>query len=71
MVANAEKISTGELPVSELGVSAPDKKTFVIELEQLCIKCGYAVKLLPTAALMTLLMIGCHLVAHGLKKASE
>ena len=36
MVANAEKISTGELPVSELGVSAPDKKTFVIELEQPC-----------------------------------
>ena len=30
MVANAEKISTGELPVSELGVSEPDKKTFVI-----------------------------------------
>ncbi|MBQ9868701.1 MAG: hypothetical protein IJM32_03500 [Ruminococcus sp.] len=38
---------------------------------QLCVKCGYAVKLLPTAALMTLLMIGCHLVAQGLKKASE
>ena len=36
MVANAEKISTGELPVSELGVSAPDKKAFVIELEQPC-----------------------------------
>jgi multiple sugar transport system substrate-binding protein len=36
MVANAEKISIGELPVSELGVSAPDKKTFVIELEQPC-----------------------------------
>ena len=34
MVANAEKISTEELPVSEPGVSAPDKKTFVIELEQ-------------------------------------
>ena len=28
-------------------------------------------KLLPTAALMILLMIGCHLVAEGLKKASE
>ena len=34
MVENAEEISTGELPVSELGVSAPDKQTFVIDLEQ-------------------------------------
>ena len=40
-------------------------------LGQLCVKCGYAVKLLPAAALMTQLMIGCHLVAQGLKKASE
>lgn len=36
MVENAEEISTGELPVSELGVSAPDKQTFVIDLEQPC-----------------------------------
>ena len=28
-------------------------------------------KLIPTAALMVLLMIGCHLVAEGLKKAAE
>ena len=36
MIANSAKISIGELPVSELGVSAPDKKTFVIKLEQPC-----------------------------------
>ena len=28
-------------------------------------------KLLPTAAIMILLMVGCHLVAEGLKKATE
>ena len=31
----------------------------------------HSYKLLPTAALMVLLMIGCHLVAEGLKKAAE
>lgn len=35
-VKNALKVSTGKMPVSELGVSAPDHKTFVIELEQSC-----------------------------------
>ncbi|MBQ7187036.1 MAG: peptide ABC transporter substrate-binding protein [Ruminococcus sp.] len=36
LIANAVKISKGELPVSELGVSAPDKLTFVIDLEKPC-----------------------------------
>ena len=33
---NAEKILAGELPLSELGVAAPDKKTFIVELEEPC-----------------------------------
>ena len=33
---NADGVTTGELPVSELGVSAPDLETFVIELEESC-----------------------------------
>ena len=36
MVKNAQQVSTGKMPVSELGVSAPDHKTFVVELEQPC-----------------------------------
>ncbi len=32
-VKNAQKVSEGKLPVTALGVSAPDAKTFVIELE--------------------------------------
>ncbi|MBR5179259.1 MAG: peptide ABC transporter substrate-binding protein [Lachnospiraceae bacterium] len=33
---NAEKILAGELPLSELGVSAPDNLTFIVELEEPC-----------------------------------
>ena len=33
---NAESILAGELPLSELGVYAPDKKTFIVELEEPC-----------------------------------
>lgn len=33
LVKNAQKISSGTLPPSALGVSAPDDKTFVVELE--------------------------------------
>ena len=36
VIKNAPDVSVGHMPVSELGVSAPDKKTFVIELEQPC-----------------------------------
>jgi len=32
-VKNAEKVNKGKLPPAQLGVSAPDAKTFVIELE--------------------------------------
>ena len=35
-IRNSMKISTGDLPVSELGVSAPDSLTFIVELEQPC-----------------------------------
>jgi len=35
-IRNATEISIGNHPVSELGVSAPDKKTFVIELARPC-----------------------------------
>ena len=35
-IKNASKISMGKMPVSELGVSAPDPYTFVIELEMPC-----------------------------------
>ncbi len=31
-VKNAERVNKGELPIEQLGVSAPDPKTFVIEL---------------------------------------
>lgn len=34
MVKNAPEVNRGELPVSALGVSAPDAQTFVIELSQ-------------------------------------
>ena len=36
MVKNAREVNSGELPVSELGVSAPDNRTFVVELEEPC-----------------------------------
>ena len=36
LVTNAAEINEGKLPVSELGVSAPDNRTFVISLEQPC-----------------------------------
>ena len=36
MLMNAAKVNSGELPVSELGVSAPDMLTFEIKLEQPC-----------------------------------
>ncbi len=36
LIKNASKVCTGELSVSELGVSAPDKLTFIIKLEQPC-----------------------------------
>ncbi|MBL9097976.1 MAG: peptide ABC transporter substrate-binding protein [Alphaproteobacteria bacterium] len=32
-IKNAEKVNKGALPLTQLGVSAPDPKTFVIELE--------------------------------------
>ena len=35
-VKNADEVSTGKLPLSELGVSAPDKNTFVLELIESC-----------------------------------
>ena len=35
-VKNAADINAGNLPVSELGVSAPDNRTFVVELESPC-----------------------------------
>ena len=35
-VKNADEINAGELPVSELGVSAPDNRTFIVELESPC-----------------------------------
>ncbi len=33
---NASAILAGELPLSELGVSAPDNRTFIVELEEPC-----------------------------------
>ena len=36
MVNNADKVSEGTLPPSELGVSAPDHDTFVIKLQKPC-----------------------------------
>ncbi len=36
MIENAAKVSTGQMSVSELGVSAPDRLTFVIKLEKPC-----------------------------------
>ena len=35
-IKNAGAINMGEMPVDELGVSAPDKNTFVVELEVCC-----------------------------------
>ena len=35
-IVNAQEVNSGDLPVSELGVSAPDRLTFVIRLEQPC-----------------------------------
>ena len=32
-IKNAQKVSKGKVPVEQLGVSAPDAKTFVIDLE--------------------------------------
>ena len=36
MVKNADDVTSGQKPVSELGVSAPDDLTFVVELEKPC-----------------------------------
>ena len=36
LIENADEISQGKLPLSELGVSAPDNSTFVITLEKPC-----------------------------------
>jgi len=33
IIKNAKKVSKGELPVSKLGIHAPDEKTFIVELE--------------------------------------
>lgn len=35
-VKNVEDVMTGTLPVEELGVSAPDERTFVVELSEPC-----------------------------------
>ena len=35
-IKNAAEINSGKLPISELGVSAPDNRTFVIELNEPC-----------------------------------
>ncbi len=35
-IKNALEVTSGQMPVSELGVSAPDDKTFVVELEIPC-----------------------------------
>ena len=35
-VKNAREVNAGELPVSALGVSAPDDRTFIVELEEPC-----------------------------------
>ncbi|MBR6171606.1 MAG: peptide ABC transporter substrate-binding protein [Eubacterium sp.] len=43
VVKNAPEVSVGQLPVSELGVSAPDHYTFVLELE---VPCSYLNSLL-------------------------
>ena len=35
-IKNAKEVSTGKKPINELGVSSPDKDTFVVELEEPC-----------------------------------
>ena len=51
IVVNAAKIQAGEVDPDELGVSAPDEKTFVVELEAAC---PYFLGLSAFAALMPL-----------------
>lgn len=48
-VKNVEKVSKGELHVEELGVSAPDELTFVVELEQPCPYFLYCLTMVPTS----------------------
>ncbi len=35
-IVNLDEVQAGELPVTEMGISAPDEKTFVVELETPC-----------------------------------
>jgi len=46
-VRNAERVQAGEVPLSALGVSAPDEHTLVMELEA---PCGYCLSLMAHAA---------------------
>lgn len=43
---NAEEVISGQLPTEQLGVSAPDSKTFVVELNQ---PCPYLLPLISSA----------------------
>lgn len=45
-ILNAEKVQKGELSFQQLGVSAPDDQTLVVQLEQ---PCGYCLSLMPHA----------------------
>lgn len=36
IIKNAREVNAGKLPVNELGVSSPDNKTFIVELEEPC-----------------------------------
>lgn len=46
-IKNAEQVQNGDLPLSALGVSAPDSQTLVVELESAC---GYCLSLMAHAA---------------------
>lgn len=49
IIKNASKVNTGELPVEELGISAPDENTVVIELEH---PASYFLSMLSNASFM-------------------
>ncbi|MDZ7685839.1 MAG: ABC transporter substrate-binding protein [Gammaproteobacteria bacterium] len=46
-IKNAEAIQNGELPLTELGVSAQDRQTLVVDLQS---PCGYCLSLMVHAA---------------------
>ena len=68
IIKNSLEVTTGKLPVGELGVSAPDKNTFIIQLEE---PCPYILSLVSTLNFSPCNRAFCHRMGEKYASSPE